>query len=432
MEQVIHHLLRHHDALRLRLRAQTDGSWQQEIIAEDDCVPFTVVDLSQTTGAEQLTLIQQFAAAQQATLNFTAGPLLRAVLFQCQPHHPDHLLFIIHHLAVDGVSWRILLEDIETLYRQFKQPTITPALPAKTTSIQQWANQLVIYAQSPELLPDLAVWQGQQLSPGFSLPTDFPVSPEANSRQSVSVVQATLTAEETRALLQDVPPVYNTQVNDILLTALAQALVGWLGRRTVTIDLEGHGREALFAEIDLSRTVGWFTTLFPVRLDLSRAFEPGTALKTIKEQLREIPGRGLSYGVLRYLHPDETVRQTLAGNASAIVFNYLGQFDQMMAESSLLAFSPLPLAQSHSPLNQRTHLLEINASIHAGQLQMSWAFSQNLHRPTTITRLAKETMTALRNLIQHCQTVERGGFTPSDFPEAALDQEALDALLADL
>lgn len=432
MEQVITHLLRHHDALRLRVHRTAEHTWQQEITDVAEVVPFTMIDLSGTSGAEQLKQMQQHAAAHQARLNFNSGPLLSVVLFQCQPHRADHLLIVIHHLAVDGVSWRILLEDIEVLYRQLASGDTIPQLPLKTSSYRQWAEQLVIYAQTAELQADLPVWQAQQATASGALPTDFPVTPEANRREAVAVVQAALSPEETRALLQDVPAVYNTQMNDVLLAALMQALSSWMGRRTLTIDLEGHGREPLSDAIDLSRTVGWFTTLFPVRLDLSRAFAPGEALKAIKEQLREIPGRGLSYGVLRYLHPDETARKSLQGNAAALVFNYLGQFDQSTADSSLLAFSSLALPGSHSPLNPRTHLLEVNASIHRGQLQMSWAYSQNLYRQATLSHLAEETIKALHTLIHHCQTVESGSFTPSDFPEAALDQDALDALLAEL
>ncbi|MGH8473947.1 MAG: condensation domain-containing protein, partial [Gammaproteobacteria bacterium] len=223
--------------------------------------------------------------------------------------------------------------------------------------------------------------------------------------------------------------VYHTQINDVLLTALVQSFERWTGERALLLDLEGHGREELFAEVDLSRTVGWFTTLFPVCLGL-QAEEPGEALKAVKEQLRAIPHRGIGYGVLRYLHPDPEVRAALQALPQAQVsFNYLGQLDAMLSEGSLLRPAQEGSGPPHSPRGQRPHLLDINGFVAGGRLQLQWTYSTRVHRRATVEHLAHGFLEALQALIAHCQSPEAGDCTPSDFPEVRLNQEQLEGIL---
>jgi non-ribosomal peptide synthase protein (TIGR01720 family) len=192
------------------------------------------------------------------------------------------------------------------------------------------------------------------------------------------------------------------------------------------LDLEGHGREELFAEVDLSRTVGWFTTLFPVCLELE-AEPPGEALKAVKEQLRRIPNKGLGYGVLRYLHPEAEVRAVLQVlPPPEISFNYLGQLDQTLSESSLFRLARESSGPPHSPLGRRPHLLEVNGFVVAGRLHLEWSYSQRVHQRTTVERLAQGFLEALETLIVHCQSPEAGGYTLSDFPLMQLGQDELD------
>jgi non-ribosomal peptide synthase domain TIGR01720 len=226
-----------------------------------------------------------------------------------------------------------------------------------------------------------------------------------------------------------VPPVYHTQINDVLLTALVQSVVRWTGRRALLLDLEGHGREELFAEVDLARTVGWFTTLFPVRLELGA--EPlGEALKSVKEQLRGIPHGGIGYGVLRYGHPDTEVRAALQALPQAeLSFNYLGQLDQALSGSSLFRPAQESSGPPQSLRGRRPHLLEVNGFVVGDQLQLEWTYSQQVHRRATVERLAQGFLEALEALIAHCQSPEAGGFTASDFPEATLSQENLDKFI---
>jgi non-ribosomal peptide synthase protein (TIGR01720 family) len=247
-----------------------------------------------------------------------------------------------------------------------------------------------------------------------------------NTVASARTFSVSQSAEETRALLQDVPETYHTQINDVLLAAVVQAFSSWTGGSSLTIDLEGHGREELFEEVDLSRSVGWFTSIFPVQLSIETALDPGEVLKSVKEQLRAIPNRGIGYGLLRYLGTDEEIRARLRCLRKAEVsFNYLGQFDQVFADSALLAPARESSGPPRSPRGMRGHLLEIVGSVVMGQLHMTWTYSENIHRRATVEKLAQEFITALRSLITHCQLPGAGGYTPSDFPHARLNEHAL-------
>jgi non-ribosomal peptide synthase protein (TIGR01720 family) len=244
-------------------------------------------------------------------------------------------------------------------------------------------------------------------------------------------VTVSLSLEQTRALLSEVPKAYRTQINDILLTALIQSFVQWTGEKVLLINLEGHGREELFEEVDLSRTVGWFTSLFPVLLDLnSVSNDTGASLKAIKEQLRRIPQHGIGYGLLRYLNLEAASRLQALPQAQ-VSFNYLGQF-QAFSSEPLLGYAPEESGAVQSAANPRSHLLDINSLISEGQLQIDWQYSENYHRRSTIERLAQSFIMALQALIAHCQSPDAGGYTPSDFPEADLSQEMLDDLINEL
>ncbi|NEQ70556.1 MAG: non-ribosomal peptide synthetase, partial [Symploca sp. SIO2D2] len=308
----------------------------------------------------------------------------------------------------------------------------TIKLPEKTTAFQDWAVKLLGYGQSQKLQAEVDYWLNQQRSDVVSLPIDYPETEAENTvGNAVNVIQ-TLSQEETTALLQEVPSAYNTQINDVLLTALVLSFAEWMGTNTVLIDLEGHGREELFTDVDLSRTVGWFTTIFPVQLQLSSE-DIGEVLKSVKEQLRRIPERGIGYGILRYLSGEENLRIQLAALPQAeISFNYLGQFNSSQAQQANWQGAKESAGANQSLQGNRTHLLSINSSIAEGQLQIIWTYSSCIHKDTTITYLAENYIQTLRNLIAHCQSPEVGGYTPSDFSTVDLTQEELDDIITEI
>ncbi|MBG1241151.1 non-ribosomal peptide synthetase [Nostoc sp. NZL] len=444
LQQAVEQLLVHHDALRsqfVRLPfftrryakgesqfIQEGENWQQFNALAQEVVPFSVINLSHLPPEEQQTAMKAENAELQASLNLSTGAIARVTLFRLGNNQPGRLLFIIHHLAVDGVSWRILLEDLATAYQQISRGEAIK-LPPKTTSFQYWSDRLTEYAQS-KAVTELDYWLSQSSIQVTALPVDYRSSKDNNTVASTASVSLSLNEEQTRALLQDVPSAYNTQINDVLLTALAQSFAQWTGERSLLVDLEGHGREDLFEDVDLSRTVGWFTTLFPVHLQLEEVDYPGEVLKSVKEQLRRIPNRGIGYGVLRYLYPDETIRRKLQALPQAQVsFNYLGQFDQVLKASAVLGLAQEFKAEQ-SLLNQRSHLLGISGFIRAGRLEMTWTYSEKVHKRDTIERLGFGFMEALRSLIVHCQSPDAIGHTPSDFSAARLSQKQLDTFLA--
>ncbi|GIV97574.1 MAG: polyketide synthase [Herpetosiphonaceae bacterium] len=424
IERAIPILLAHHDALRLRFQRDETGWSQFNVGPEDDqTVPFSLIDLSAVAPGEQDRALEEAANRLQASLDLTVGPLMRVALVERGPDLPQQLLMIVHHLAIDGVSWRVLLEDFWTIYYQLRDGQFVN-LPPKTTSFKHWAERLVEYAQSPALRDELAYWLEPREQ--IAIPIDFPGG--LNTVESMDLVPASLSAAETQALLQEAPRAYQTQINDLLLTALAMAMSKWTGQRDLLVDLEGHGREPIAGDIDLSRTVGWFTTIFPIALQLPEQEHLGERLKAIKEQLRRVPGRGFPYGVGRYLSQDRELREALASAPQpAISFLYLGQFDQgSPGGEGQAGGSP------QSPRDRRHYLLEISGFIADGELQLQWRYSRNLHRRSTIEALAGDYLAALRTLVEHCVNQETTQYTPSDFPKAKLSQKDLDTLMSKL
>nr|WP_260524909.1 non-ribosomal peptide synthetase [Pseudomonas sp. MWU16-30317] len=401
----------HHDALRGRLQqgqVNYDGDahnplWQRE--AMDDTALAAVADEA------------------QRSLDLQHGTLLRAVLIEL-PDGEQRLLLVVHHWVIDGVSWRIVLEDLQAVYTALEdgQPA---RLPAKTDSFKTWAQRLQSLASEPSFIQSLGYWEGQLSKASDALPCDRPqgLQTQAHARS----VRTRLDRDWTRRLLQEAPQAYRTQINDLLLTALSRVLCRWAEQPATLIRLEGHGRESLFDDVDITRTVGWFTSVYPVCLcpDIGM----GESIKAIKEQLRAVPEKGIGYGLLRYLGP-EPVRARLASLPQGqVVFNYLGQFDQSFdAQHGVF----IPAGESSgagqsgdTPLPAR---LAINGQVFAGELELNWTFSAELYDEAQIQRLADELGRELQALVAHCEAADSGGLTPSDVPLSGLDQAQLDRL----
>ena len=413
LERAIAQLLTHHDALRLRF-ARDESGWQQFNAEPGGAVPFEKLDLSNLLTNEQNCDVLSKAHEVQASLNLSEGPLARAVLFDLGAQQPSRLLIVIHHLAVDGVSWRILLEDLQNACEQLSRG-LAISLPPKTTSFKQWAQRLVEYAQSEALQQEFDYWLAHLQKPISPLPVDF--AGESNAVAPSRIVSVAIAAEDTNVLLHEVPKVYRTQINDVLLAALAWAFAEWTGDRSLLVDLDGHGREDIFPDADVSRTVGWFTSVFPVLLSIGEASTPADSLKAVKEQLRAIPNRGMGYGLLRYLAGGEISQKLRSLPKAEVSFNYFGQFDQVLPESSFFALSGESVGQPLSPEGNRSYLIEINGFVAGGQLRMDWTYSEEIHRRSTVENLAQRFAEALRAIARASQEPEAVGCTPSDFAE---------------
>ncbi len=384
LEHAMAAIVEHHDALRIRFNVQADG-WRQENALAEPVAPFHQIDLSGLPAPRQGEAFERAAAVLQAGFDLSAGPLTRLALFHAGAAHPARLLWVTHHLVVDGVSWRILLEDLEGAYRQ-------ATLPPKTTSYQEWARRLTGHAGSEALARELDHWRETALVPVPRLPADFP---GGNLVGDEATVAFELSAEETADLLQTLPSVYHNRIDDALLSALVRALADWTGSPRLRVDLEGHGREPVFGDVDdldVSRTVGWFTSLYPVVLEAGDA-GPGDTLVSARERLRAVPGRGIGYRLLRH-HLE-------AAPAAEILFNYLGQVDATSEESSLFQASTASAGPSRSPRAHRTHPLEIVGMVAEGRLRITLTYGSRTHRRETAERLAAAYAGALRQLIQH-------------------------------
>ncbi|MEP7010066.1 MAG: amino acid adenylation domain-containing protein [Acidobacteriota bacterium] len=422
------HLLAHHDALRLRFRHE-DGVWKQHNAPPADKPPFSVVDLSAVTreaaGESDRRVVQV-----QRSLDLEHGPLVRAVRFDLG-EEPSRLLIAVHHLAVDGVSWRILVEDLSSVWTCFDRRE--PArLPDKTTSFKEWAERLVKHSRSAEIVGEIGYWAADARRRAPRLPRD--VKGGGNTVSSARNLRVSLSESETRDLLQEVPRAYNTQIEDALVAALVLAFSSWTGDDALLLEMEGHGREEIFPDVDLVRTVGWFTSVYPVWLATSGLRDLGGVLKHVKEQLRCVPGRGMGYGLLRYRAADDEISRRLAAFPEAEVrLNYLGQLDHVVASSSPLEPASTGSAGPPlSPLARRRYLVDVHGSVVAGCLRLEIGYSEAVHHRATIERLAAGLIEQLRGLIAHCLSPEASGYTPSDFPDVQLSQDELDDLLTRL
>ncbi|HLL46031.1 MAG TPA: condensation domain-containing protein, partial [Longimicrobiaceae bacterium] len=415
----------HHDALRLRYTREGSG-WRQVHAAPGGELPFEHVDLTGVVPDRRSGAISAVGDRVQRSLDLARGPLARGVFFEFGGGEPGRLLLVVHHLVVDGVSWRILEEDLLGACTQLLggEPV---RLPSKTTSFQLWSRRLHRHAQSAAMQEELAWWSALADRGIAGLPTDHPGGP--NTAVSARTVVVELDEEETRALLQEVPPVYRTQVNEVLLTALTLAFARWTGQRSLYLDMEGHGREELLEGVDLSRTVGWFTSIYPVLLELP-AGGAGEALRSIKEQLRAVPNRGIGYGVLRYLSESAGTRERLGSLPRAeVVFNYLGRFDSGAGGDPLIRPGVERHGRGHSPLQARSHLLEINGMAAQGRLRFEWTFGEEVHARETVERLAEGFRRALLELVAHCRSPGAGGYTSADFPLARASPGELERVL---
>ncbi|CAD5274525.1 MULTISPECIES: non-ribosomal peptide synthetase [Halomonadaceae] len=414
LQRGIEAVVSHHGALRLRFERVGD-SWQQAYgkLADD---LFEHVDVSD--HADSVQAITQAADAAQLSLSL-ARPF-RAIWMALGGERGGRLLLVAHHLVVDGVSWRVILDDLQTAYAQLSAGKTVDLSPA-TTSLDEWARALADYAKSEALAEQCSYWESLVKEPEPSLPALNPHG--SNTVADTASLVGSLPTEATTQLLGPVHKAYRTQVDDLLLTALSSALCQWAERDSVLIELEGHGREDLFDGVDLSRSVGWFTSLYPVRLTPGNA-EPGTSLKAIKEQLRQVPDKGLGYGVLRYLKEAPAL---VGGAYPQVTFNYLGQLDRSLQSDGAWRLAKENAGQARAPQSKRRTWIEVVAWVQDGQLRFDWNYSREIHSEAAIHALQVSFQAQLEALVEHCNSGVRGA-TPSDFPLAGLSQEQLDGL----
>ncbi|MFF2853029.1 condensation domain-containing protein [Streptomyces sp. NPDC058001] len=433
-EGVVARLLEQHDGLRARFLRSVGGEWRSELSGMPESLPWRVCDLSSVPSDEREGRLLEVAEETQRSLSLSDGPLFRAVLFTGLGGEKDRLLLVAHHLVVDVVSWRILLEDLGTLTEQAVQGREL-VLPAKSSSWQQWAARLKEEARSTATADELAYWSEQAEAPARALPLDGPV--DDNRMSESRVLRVALGAEETRGLLRDVPAAFNTRINDVLLTGVASALGAWTGDDHVRVDVEGHGRVDLFEDVDVSRTTGWFTTISPLRLPVLSRAGLADGLKQVKELLRARPREGIGYGLLAH-GPTDTNTGTGAdfgtgtslGRSAQVSFNYLGQFDSSLSGS--FAASSGRAGPDWDPCTRRPYLLDVISHVQDGELHMEWTYSGAAHEEETIRRVAEDTLDVLRRLAEEAKRPDAVGYSPSDLPLSGLTQDQVNDVVSRL
>ncbi|MBB6498037.1 non-ribosomal peptide synthase/polyketide synthase [Pedobacter cryoconitis] len=401
-------LVNYHDALRFTYAKKADGNWEQHYGNHKG--ELEIVNLKDIQITNLAAAVKDYGQSKQSSLDIEQGIIFRAVLFLTPTEEQENrLLLLVHHLAVDGVSWRILLEDLSLLIKQPGQPVLT-VLGSKTASYRQWYNALKQYGQQYAVRNQQTYWT-DVVKHYIPLPTDH-VYTERLALTDTGTKVAKLNSRDTQRLLQEVPKAYHTEINDVLLCALAMALSEWSGIHFISVGLEGHGREDMMPGLDTSRTVGWFTNLYPVSLEIQEGKDSGYQLKSIKEQLRKIPEKGMSYGILKYLDKLDTLQKEDPWN---VVFNYLGQLDNMVSQSSELGMATEQAGNSLAEDYPISDKLSVNTMIQGGELFLDWSYSSKHYEADSIERLCGLYMEHLQNLIEHCAAQEQVSFTPSDY-----------------
>ncbi|MBO3285399.1 non-ribosomal peptide synthetase [Paenibacillus polymyxa] len=405
VRQVLQKLAEHHDALRMVFRKTEQGfSARTRAIQEGGLFTLDVFDFKDAENTAQA--VEAKATDIQAGIDLENGPLVKAGLFRCADD--DHLLLAVHHAVVDGVSWRILMEDFALGYEQAgKSEEIR--FPAKTDAYRTWSEQLAAYAQSAEMAKERAYWQAVEQIAVPAVPKDLEA--DVTTQQDSESLFVRLTPEETELLLKRVHRAYNTEMNDILVTALGIAVRKWTGHERVRINLEGHGRESIGTDIDITRTVGWFTTKFPVVLEPETDRDLAYQIKQVKESLRRIPNKGLGYGICRYLSKSED--GFVWGAEPEINFNYLGQFDDDVNQDEI-GISSYSSGSPASDRQARSFVLDINGMVLDGTLSLDLSYSRKQYHKVTMEAFAQRLEQSLRELIIHCAGKENTELTPSD------------------
>jgi non-ribosomal peptide synthase protein (TIGR01720 family) len=423
LERALTELLRRHDALRLRL-VEGDGGWRQDFTPPPVRAPMAVVDLAGLPPELRSPAIERATAAVQASLDPTVAPPVRALRFRL-PGPTDRLAVVAHHLAIDAVSWRLLFQDLEALCADGDAPEPVG------TSYRAWSLRLAELARSPQVEAEADFWTGRPWSSAVSLPSDR----DAGSPGTVGAareVSRSLDEQSTRALSVELPRRGRVEAAEVLLAALAETLSAWAGGGAVAIDVEGHGREAIAPDLDVSGTVGWFTALHPLLLDPGPEEEPGEGLRWVTEQVRAVPRGGVGFGMLRWLGSPAMRERLSALPRREVLFLYTGRVDRERLASGALRPADEPTGPDQSPHNPRSHALEVTVSLEGDRLRTTWTYSPERHRAATVERLAADHLERVRALVAHCLESPGAGYTPSDFPAAGLVQEDLDELLAEL
>lgn len=421
LERAFQKLLQQHDALRIAFKQNDEKQWHQEYLPLDTQLNVAYIDISQQNEQIQIKSIEKHCQLMNKSMNLSEGKLARMAFFETPAGSANKLAIVVHHLIIDAESWRVLLEDLQTCWLGFTEGR-APALPRKTTSFKHWSEKLGDYAQSDTLKKELSHWR-QQTSK-VKIPLDFggcAHTPHHNTVGSSMVLSTSLTKENTALLLQYMPKKLKVNVRDALIFSLVSVIHNWTHNDEVIIDIEGHGREDLFEKIDISRTIAWFTTVFPVLFHINSNDDPIETLLSVSNTLSAIPKKGIGHGLLMENRTDSMLKQQAKPE---VCFNYLGQVDAANSEMDLIAPVSNNIGEPRNAACLRAFHIEVNAKIENSQLYIDWSYSRDLHKTETIDNLATDfiqTLTALLVVDAPLSREDDDIFDLTDLEDSELD-----------
>ncbi|MFD5461530.1 amino acid adenylation domain-containing protein [Kitasatospora sp. NPDC127059] len=418
LRRAVEEVLTRNDGLRQRFLMNADRT-RVRIAPSGGQSPFDVHDLSGLDQEEQDRRLPELLAQLQAGLDPAVGPLLRVALVRLGGQRPDRLAVVAHRLVADAPSLRIVLADLETAMVQLSTGEEL-RFPPKTTSWQSWNRRLRTYAGGEELEAQRAYWAGLVAVAGGRLPQEPAGAPEQDTEAATRTVTASLDRAETDELLHTVPGALDCGVEEVLLAALARVLTGWSGAARHLVDLERHDREPLFDDVDLARTVGWFSRTHPLALASEPQGAPATTLASVKESLRAVPAAGLGWELL-CAGPDP-----LPDPEVELSFGYLGPVTAPV--SGAFGVEAETIGGDRHPDNRRPYPVEVRASVVGGTLELGWSYSGLRHQDSTMSGLVARHLDEVRALIGLSRGDGAAAPAPSDFPFARVDQGQLDAL----
>lgn len=373
LKSVFKVISQYHDVFRMRYRF-ADGTWVQEYL-ESEVVTVEEKILQSRNYTDLRKEIEQHSEIVQSSLNLTDGPLAKVVLYRCFDEI-DRIFICSHHLIIDGISWRVLLEDIETLYSLFlKHQRIL--LPAKCFSFRQWVNAVRRYSKSEEIKREIVYWN-TVVENQVDLYREHLIGEKAGT----DVVTLRFSKSETDGLIYNVPKIYESRINEILLTALVLAVGDVTSEYRCSISLEGHGREEIVG-IDVSRTVGWFTSIFPVNLSITNREDISNSIVEIRNIINDIPNNGISYGIINYYV------NRFSKNLPRLGFNYLGQFSNPKDENSFLSYSDYSVGRCEDKHNLEYNLIDINALVRLSKLEVNFGYRTDYFTKEEIVKFSE-------------------------------------------
>ncbi|MGH8549113.1 MAG: amino acid adenylation domain-containing protein [Methylococcales bacterium] len=414
-------LVAHHDALRLRF-VREGSIWRQYYAEDTNQALFVREDLSYVVEPDLTELMAGRAAWWQGRIDVTDGPLLRAVWFDRGDQSRDRLLLVIHHLVVDLVSWRILLQDLDALYGQFERGDPI-SLPRKTTSYRQWALRLA------DQIASLSKEDAASMEEAGAAPIPVEFSGAANTESTAATITGSLEPEPTRVLLKDIPAACRISVQELLLAALVKSVCEWANTAIVDIDVEVHGRDAPLEGLDVTRTVGWFTSVVPVHIHLPDSEAVGILIRSVKQQLRSQMQTAFTAGMQQWL--DRVRGQAVHPHGANILFNYLGHWEPGGETLTRFRLTREPVGPSRGARNRRCYEWEINACVVDAHLEFQWTYGAERYASATMEKLVNTTLHRLEKLIGECLHSATRCLIPDDFPLSSLDQDELDSVPVD-